>query len=279
MIRSLTVFTLLFTGPLLDGQRVSGNILLCQDTLLVQSSEDGSLYLQWRVGRTTTLNTITAATGCTAFQLQALNPILHFRDIEPCDLILTSFDIRRLETSSATASYPVYYRVRQGETIFGLAKRMLQIPVDTLMRMNALYDSNVRMGQLLFLGKLNTSVSGIYFRNGHLTNTLTSHHGYAIDSQMVNTSPDKHYAKQKGVAWWNKSKQDPNLFVLHRMAPVNSLIEIRNPMFGRSVWAKVIGTIPPTYPDDISVIVSQGIARTLGAIDGRFHVEISYEIR
>jgi hypothetical protein len=92
-------------------------------------------------------------------------------------------------------------------------------------------------------------------------------------------SPDKKYATQKGVAWWNKDKLDPNMFVLHRFAPLNSVLEIRNPMFGRCVRAKVIGTIPPTYTEDIAIIVSQGVAKSLGALDGRFYVEVRYEVR
>jgi hypothetical protein len=101
--------------------------------------------------------------------------------------------------------------------------------------------------------------------------------GYFVDTQMVNISPTKSLRRQRGVAWWNKDMKDPNMFALHRSAPLNSLIEIRNPMFDRSVWAKVIGTIPPTYTEDISVIVSPGVAKYLGAIDGRFYVEMSYE--
>ncbi len=279
MVRTLTAFALLSLYSALYSQDLTIPISDCRDTLIVVGNDEGSLYLQWLVGQTTQLKTISFATNCHVDNLSSLNPIVHFRDIEPCDLILVPFDSKLLVISSSSATYPVLYKVKQGETIFGIARRMLHIPVDGLLRMNALEDYNLKTGQVLILGYLRTDSSTGIQTDLPLAESWLHHPGHVIDSQMINTSPTAHFATQKGVAWWNKSKADPNLFALHRKAPINSLIEIRNPMFRRSVWAKVIGTIPGTYADDISVIVSQGVARSLGAIDGRFYVEVSYEVR
>lgn len=251
----------------------------CLDTLLVQSNEEGRLYLQWQLGTSTHLQTIIAMTGYHANVLASFNPILHFRDAEPCDLILIPFGPKMLATHSASGLYPIYYKVKPGETIFGIARRMLQIPVEELLQLNALDDYNLKFGQLLMIGYLSGDHPSGDQAHLPLAQNRIDEPGHVIDSQMFNIMPGRHFATQKGVAWWNKTKADPNLFALHRKAPVNSLIEIRNPMFRRSVWAKVIGTIPATYSEDISVIVSQGVARSLGAIDGRFYVEMSYEIR
>jgi hypothetical protein len=48
-------------------------------------------------------------------------------------------------------------------------------------------------------------------------------------------------------------------------------------MFDTSVFAKVVGNIPPNYfPPGIRVVVSPGVAHLLGVIDSRFYVKIKY---
>jgi len=279
MVRILIALVLLSLHNLTFSQERRLPNSSCADTLFVQSNDEGSLFLQWHLGASTSLQTISETTGYPGSAVIALNPILHFRDVEPCDLILMPFSPKMLATHSISKTYPVYYKVKSGETIFGIAKRMLQISVEGLLQMNALDDYNLKYDQVLILGYLRED-RRLTDQNGPpIVQNWIHEPGYVIDDQMTNISPERHFATQKGVAWWNKSKADPNLFALHRNAPVNSLIEIRNPMFRRSVWAKVIGTIPVTYSEDISVIVSQGVARSLGAIDGRFYVEMSYEVK
>lgn len=273
MIRTLIVLAILTLAGQLTSQEAKKTIFICPDSLMIQADEDGRLFVQWHIGSQTDLHTIAEAVGIKPGVLTAFNPILRFRDIEPCDLILAPFDIRLLMEQQTSESYPIYYRVRQGETVFGIARRILDMPVEKLRNLNVLPDDALRTGQLLIVGYASkTSADLSSLREAPTFNSPE------VLINDVNTA-GKHFATHKGVAWWNKSKPDPNLFALHRTAPVNSLIEIRNPMFNRSVWAKVIGKIPVTYAEDISVIVSQGVANSLGAIDGRFYVEVSYEVK
>ena len=83
---------------------------------------------------------------------------------------------------------------------------------------------------------------------------------------------------QNGVAQWAKSgPTTQGLYVLHPSAPVNSVVEISNPMTHRKIYAKVLSNMPPKlYPDDISVVVSPGVANLLGAIDSRFYVKLRF---
>jgi hypothetical protein len=272
MCRCLTTFTALFITALLYGQPD------CKDTLIIVPNEASELYLQWHLGRRTTTEHIQIATGYGQSALAEINPILRFRDVEPCDLILTPFSYEMIDSVGRHTSRPLYYRVRRQETLFGIARRLLHIPVHRIMEMNALDDPNLRDGQILHVGWLSGS-SDRTFDSPTVFPAWSPGDGYLLDTHLVNSAPGKKYTKDKGVAWWNKSRPDSNLFALHRSAPVNSLIEIHNPMFGRTVWAKVIGPIPPTFTEDISVIVSEGVARYLGAIDGRFYVEMSYELK
>jgi LysM repeat protein len=81
-----------------------------------------------------------------------------------------------------------------------------------------------------------------------------------------------------GVAQWAKSASSTNdLYVLHPTAPVNSVVEITNPMTHRTIYAKVLSNMPyKLYTDDISVVVSPGVANLLGAIDSRFYVKLRF---
>lgn len=81
-----------------------------------------------------------------------------------------------------------------------------------------------------------------------------------------------------GVAQWAKSGVQTNdLYVLHPSAPINSVVELTNPMTHRTIYAKVLSNMPPKlYPDDISVVVSPGVANLLGAIDSRFYVKLRF---
>lgn len=83
---------------------------------------------------------------------------------------------------------------------------------------------------------------------------------------------------QNGVAQWAKSGNPvQDLYVLHPTAPVNSVVELTNPMTHRKIYAKVLSHMPPKlYPDDVSIVVSPGVANLLGAIDSRFYVKLRF---
>ena len=83
---------------------------------------------------------------------------------------------------------------------------------------------------------------------------------------------------QNGVAQWVKTENTTSdLYVLHPTAPVNSVVEITNPMTHRKIYAKVLSNMPPKlYSEDITVVVSPGVANLLGVIDSRFYVKLRY---
>lgn len=83
---------------------------------------------------------------------------------------------------------------------------------------------------------------------------------------------------QNGIAQWAKTVYQTNeLYVLHPSAPINSVVELTNPMTHRKIYAKVLSNMPAKlYPDDISVVVSPGVANLLGAIDSRFYIKLRF---
>lgn len=83
---------------------------------------------------------------------------------------------------------------------------------------------------------------------------------------------------QNGVAKWVKTENtNGDLYCLHPTAPINSVVEITNPMTHRKIYAKVLSNMPAKlYGDDINVVVSPGVANLLGVIDSRFYVKLRY---
>lgn len=275
MIRMLRVsagFVICFTVVVFGQDHIHAQ---CTDSLMASPRPDGTLYLTWQTGDGTEIGTIRNVCGTSQELLTGLNPILLFRDIAPCDMILAPLDTGRMLSRKTQGAYPLWYKVRPGETAYFITRRMFGVNMDDFLALNDLDTYNIREGQTVMVGWLPKGKSD----DGPIAGEQERWY-YTIDEDLTRDESDSlEYMTQRGVALWNKSKPDPHLFALHRDAPLNTYIEITNPMFGRTVRAKVIGTIPPTYPEDICIIVSEGVARQLGALDSRFYAEMSYVVR
>jgi hypothetical protein len=84
---------------------------------------------------------------------------------------------------------------------------------------------------------------------------------------------------EKGVATWiDDASLDPNKkLVLHRIAPIGTVIKITNPMTNRTTFAKVVGRFTDNEATkDVIIVMTKNVADALGAYDKRFRVNISY---
>lgn len=88
----------------------------------------------------------------------------------------------------------------------------------------------------------------------------------------------KKLVSRGATAYWNKnSSSKKGFYLLHKDLPVNTLIQISNPVTGESVLARVVGQIPDNiYAPEISVVVTTEVAQALGVIDQKFYVKIAY---
>jgi len=168
------------------------------------------------------------------------------------------------------------YNVRPKETIFRIARIYFDQQIETIKENNNLSELKLDIGQELTIG---------WFRIDGTYNTAESELDGAvfvktIEDQAVETdtsflAPVPNY--HRGIALWNRDSQTNQLFVLHKTAQIESMIELYNPVQDSRTTAKVVGHIPPnTYPEDIDVILSPATARELGALDSRFLVEMKY---
>jgi hypothetical protein len=84
---------------------------------------------------------------------------------------------------------------------------------------------------------------------------------------------------EKGVATWiDDTSLDPaKKLVLHRTAPIGTVIKITNPMTSRTAFAKVVGRITENDANkDVVLIMTKNVAESIGALDKRIHVTLSY---
>lgn len=162
---------------------------------------------------------------------------------------------------------PVVYTVRPQETVFRISKRYFNIKPNRLKEINGLESNDIGIGQRLVVGWFSPQMSEEKYPEYAALDTTR------IEDPFFGATPQK----AAGLAYWNKAQTDySNMFAMHNEAAINTFIEISNPMFGTSVLVKVIGKIPPSFTNDIMLVVSPAVARELKVLDARFRAEIKY---
>ncbi len=200
--------------------------------------------------------------------------------------------------ASSSANSPEYtqYKVSAGETLYAISKRF-QVKVDDIITWNNLKSNNLNAGQMLQIKREEpkpaiTAPPVINTAPAETLTTVVKDNTLKRDSTRVIGSdssgsnrrlPNNRYGltekNEKGTAVWIS---DPNLdpkkkYVLHRTAPVGTIIKITNPNTNRTTFAKVVGSFTENETNkDAIVVMTKDVAESLGAIDKRFYVNLSY---
>ena len=174
------------------------------------------------------------------------------------------------------SSIPVFYVVRAQENLTKIAEVYFNMKADSLKSRNKLVGDALKVGQKLLIGWV--SVEGISEEQRKikgpailqiLQNNRALHQTESVGKKMYSN---------RGIAFWQKdSKMGSGLYALHRDCPENTMVAIHNPMKNKTIYAKVIGKIPPGTQDDaVEVVISPSAAKLLGALDPKFFVKIKY---
>jgi LysM repeat protein len=176
------------------------------------------------------------------------------------------------------------YKVSQGETLYSIAKRF-GTTVDDITVLNNLKTS-IQPGQILRvrngtpppvpqpqsqspiakIDSLMVKRDSTYVSPDSLTRNATNRYGLFEKSE-------------KGVATWiDDTSLDPNKkLILHRTAPIGTVMRITNPMNNKTTFAKVVGRFTDNQSNkDAVIVMTKNVAEALGALDKRFLVNISY---
>jgi len=167
------------------------------------------------------------------------------------------------------------YKVSNGETLSTIAKRF-NTTIEDIIALNKLPNNNIRPGQILIV------------RSGPPPAPVAKPDTSMVSQDSLNL--DRHLPPnrfglfekvEKGPAtWMDDPSFDPNKkLVLHKTAPIGTVMKITNPMTNRTTFAKVVGRFADNESTrDVILVVTKNVAESLGALDKRFRVTISYGV-
>lgn len=247
-----------------------------------------TLYLT--VGMGEMLATHTVASGQTLFSLARFYGLtteeLKFYNVGMSDALDRGQQVRvpipprailrfKPDTFYRWAHAPIYYRIRPGDTVFGLSKRFFKLPQDSIYQRLDQWNGTLRVGQLFFVGWIRTDgIPRSYQDQGGHPLFRENHKLRRFIVRYVNEGKRKY--EHSGAARWSEDDQQNNHYALHDRAPLDSYILVQNPMKKRHIYAKVVGRLPRSTPPNVLIVLTAHSAKLLGARDPQFFVEIEY---
>ncbi len=185
----------------------------------------------------------------------------------------------------------VQYQVTKREYLYSVAKRF-NTSVESIKQLNNLTSNALKPGMVLNIRQGEGPISTVIVQRPatHPADTIppakrdTTTVATIADS-LTNKHTTSRYGlfekNEKGIAtWMDDPSFDPNKkLILHRTAPIGTVVKITNPMTNRTTFAKVVGRFTDNESTrDVILVMTKNVAESLGAIDKRFRVNISYGV-
>ena len=172
------------------------------------------------------------------------------------------------------------YKVSNGETLFTIAKRF-NTSVDDIIALNKLPGNTITPGQILVVRAGMPPAPVVPKSQQIIAKRDTTSVADSLDRHIPANRYGLFLKDEKGPAiWMDDPSFDPKKqLVLHRTAPIGTVMKITNPMTNRSVFAKVVGRFADNEANkDVIVVVTKNVADMIGAMDKRFRVNITYGV-
>jgi LysM repeat protein len=169
----------------------------------------------------------------------------------------------------------ISHTVKQGETLFSISSQY-NSSVEDLIQWNALTSNNLRSGQVIKVGRAPERPSTVPVIGEPKVATSTTE--MRVEPTIENTSGGFKNIKESGQAEVIEGTGGHKKYlVLHRAAPVGSIIRVKNEENDITIFARVVGTLPETGDNSKLVIkLSQAAYDQLRAVNSRFPVEVLY---
>ncbi len=166
--------------------------------------------------------------------------------------------------------------VASNETMYSIATKY-DLTMDQLKAKNNLTSNSLYVGQKLLI-KGQYPVMDLH---GETDDAEADSLG-SVKNPSLRLPPSRYGLSQldeKGTATWitDPDLDSSKMLVLHRTAPVGTIMKITNPMTNRSTFAKVIGKFTENESTkDVIIVMTKAVADALGALDKRFFCNITY---
>lgn len=186
--------------------------------------------------------------------------------------------------SATNAQLPgdwITHTVAQGETLFSISQKY-NSSVDDIRSWNGVGSNSISVGQKLKVGReansnvpVVTATVPVIVNNEKSSATLSSSSSERVDP---NASTAYKNIKETGLAEVIEgTANNKKYLVLHRDAPVGTIMRVRNEENDITIFARVVGKLPDTGDNNKLVIkLSKAAYDQLRAVNPRFPVEISY---
>ena len=166
------------------------------------------------------------------------------------------------------------HQVQTGETLFAIATQY-GVKVEDLIRLNALTSNNLRTGQNLKVGRGPIEESKVPVIG--TPRVVSSAEEMNLEKLSENPVGYKNIRETGQAERIEGTGGHKKYLVLHRTAPVGTIMRIKNEENDITIFARVVGTLPETGDHSKLVIkLSQAAFDQLKAVNSRFPVEILY---
>ena len=175
----------------------------------------------------------------------------------------------------------ISHTVKSGESLFSLSKQYGS-SIEELIQWNALSSNNLKVGQSIKVGRAATDVAVVpVVAEVKIQPTVTVAEPMqetTVPNTSVNTSGGFTNTKESGLAEVIPGTEASKKYlVLHRNAPVGSVIRVKNEENDLTIFARVVGVLPETGDNSkVLIKLSQAAFEQLKGVNTRFPVEILY---
>jgi len=265
-------------GTALAATGDSTHYLTPRDTVMLEIADDQSKFTSHVFEPKQTLYSLSRFYAQGIDQLIELNPELAHGDPnvgQQIKVAVPNVAITRFRTAGFSESEyaPVCYTVRQGETMYKIAKRIFRMPVDTLLAVNALSSTTLQPGQIIQVGWI--SVNGAADKiKPRLISPLERR---SLQNRRAYAAQQMHLRPKRLVASWTPGTGDASgkLYALYGAVQPGTMLKVTNAANGRVAYVQVIGR-----PGASSGMTRTGLqlssttATVLGATEGNFYVKV-----
>ncbi|MCH7399652.1 LysM peptidoglycan-binding domain-containing protein [Belliella sp. DSM 107340] len=171
----------------------------------------------------------------------------------------------------------ITHTVAQGETLFSVAKRY-DSKVEDLITWNNLTSNNLSLGQKLKVGRGEAGPSTVPVISSTVPVIVNNERSEAtLSGGRAEETPYKNI-KETGLAEVIEGTGNHKKYlVLHKEAPVGTIMRVRNEENDITIFARVVGKLPNTGDNSRLVVkLSKAAFDQLRAVNSRFPVEVSY---